>query len=254
MKIFCLYFGDRYSPDYVGKLYRGLKRNYDGDFEFICYTDNMSVEADRLIRIPENTDIKKHWHKLKFFDSTFGEQSPNEEIVILDIDQVVVGDMTPVLGCPVDANQLATYEKWDADIPTIQINGGFYKFLSGTKDYVYQKFISDPSYWQLYYFNKKIVTIPYYGEQNFVQDTVRENGDELVLVPGKHLGFYMGNTEHEYYKQYNQFWNLTYRKKFDCLYMYMGNAWHKNVRIVHFAHLLNQIHDCEESWLNQHWI
>lgn len=214
----------------------------------------MDVEADVKIKLPENTLIKKHWHKLKFFDSSFGSQEPNEDIVVLDIDQVVVGDMSPILDIPIESHQLASYEKWDVEDLAIKLNGGFYKFKSGTKDYIYQKYISDPEYWQLHYFNTKVVSIPYYGEQNFVQDTIWENNEEIVLVPGKHFGLYMGDLSHYYNRQYNMMWNMKYIHKFKCPYMYIKDMWHPNIRIVHFAHLLNQVELCEELWIKKHWI
>ena len=214
----------------------------------------MDVEADVKIKLPENTPIKKHWHKLKFFDSSFGSQEPNEEIIVLDIDQVILRDLSPIFDYPVAPHELVSYEKWDAKLETIRLNGGFYKFLSGTKDFVYRKYISDPEYWQMHYFNQKIVSIPYYGEQNFVQDTVLENGHSIELVSGRHVGLYMGDISHYYNKCYNQFWNLTYMQKYGCPYMYMENLWHPNICIVHFAHLLNNVHDCEEEWIKKHWI
>jgi len=46
LKICCVYFDGYYTPDYVSKLYRSLKRNSSIPFEFICLSDTKDVEAD----------------------------------------------------------------------------------------------------------------------------------------------------------------------------------------------------------------
>ena len=69
IKIFTVYFEGKYRPDYVTKLYHSLKRNCKLPFEFICLSDT-DVEADVILPYNKHSDIKLHWHKLKFFSST----------------------------------------------------------------------------------------------------------------------------------------------------------------------------------------
>ena len=250
MKVFCLYYTDKYTPAYVSNLYRGLKRFSKVDFEFICYSDNLGVEADKVVALPTDTKIKKHWHKIKFFDSTFADQQPGEEIIVLDIDQIVVNSVDNMLSWPIKPGDLCSYDKWwglDPNNP-MKINGGWYKFISGTMDYVYQKYIADPEYWQLYYFNQNIVTIPYFGEQNFVQDTVLEHGHNIITMPGRYVAKYHISDSIK-----NLSTNLTYIKKFNEPYMILDNVWNDAVKIVHFADLLNDIHHCTEPWINEFW-
>ena len=42
-----------------------------------------------------------------------------------------------------------------------------------------------------YYFNNSIVHYRYYGEQNFVYDTVIENGGKVTTMPEKWISKYM---------------------------------------------------------------
>ena len=113
IRICCLYFestewsevspefkdktGPMYTPDYIEKLYNGLKANYKGEFEFVCYSDNPNVKADRVIPLPKNTEVKRHWHKLQFFDEEF---IGDGDIIVLDIDQVIVSDITKMIDYP----------------------------------------------------------------------------------------------------------------------------------------------------------
>ena len=66
LKICTVYFEGFYTPDYVGKLYRSLKRNSTVPFQFICLSDNKDVEADIVLPYNHYDKIKKHWHKLKY--------------------------------------------------------------------------------------------------------------------------------------------------------------------------------------------
>ena len=89
LKICTVYFKGFYTPDYVSKLYRSLKRNSTVPFEFICLSDTNDIEADVILPYNHHSDIKKHWHKLKFFSPQFGGQKPGDDIIIMDIDQVI---------------------------------------------------------------------------------------------------------------------------------------------------------------------
>ena len=261
IKICCLYFentdwlevspefkdksGPMYTPDYIEKLYNGLKENYKGDFEFICYSDNPNVKADRVIPLPRNTEVKRHWHKLQFFDQEFIGEG---DIIVLDIDQVIVSDITKMIEYPVKPGELVSYTKWwttnDKNIP---INGGWYKFKSGTLRYVWDKFKARPEYWQLYYYKNKTVDYKYYGEQNYVYDTIVEQGGGISKMPGRWIAKYDKEPEK------NLRYNKLYMDKFDEPYMILGDGLNDNIKIVHFANVWNNIHDNNESWVRENW-
>ena len=145
IKIFTVYFEGKYRPDYVTKLYRSLKRNCKVPFEFICLSDTKEVEADKVIMLPKWSDIKIHWHKLKFFSPLFGDQKPGDEIIVMDIDQIIVGDITDMINYPVGENELVSYRKWwkkgdPCEGNTVKLNGGWYKFKSGSLKFVWDEF------------------------------------------------------------------------------------------------------------------
>ena len=198
IKIFTVYFEGKYRPDYVTKLYRSLKRNCKVPFEFICLSDTKEVEADKVIMLPKWSDIKIHWHKLKFFSPLFGDQKPGDEIIVMDIDQIIVGDITDMINYPVGENELVSYRKWwkkgdPCEGNTVKLNGGWYKFKSGSLKFVWDEFsYSEKSRdkWQLYYYNEGIVHFKYYGEQNYVEDCCKRNNVNCSYVetsqsPGK---------------------------------------------------------------------
>lgn len=247
IKIFCLYFEGKYSPDYIGKLHRGLKRNCKVPFEFNCYSDNPNVEADNVIPLPKDSVIQQHWHKITFFNKEF---TGDGDIIVLDIDQVIVNDITPMIDYPVENNELVSYDKWWTHNPNnTTINGGWYKFKAGTLKNVYDKYMSDPEYWQLHYYNNHTVHFKYFGEQNFVEDTVRESSGKITHMPGEWVGKY---DSIDYNK--NGRYNFMYSSAFDKDFMILGDDVNEDIKIVHFANISNTVHNCNEDWIKEHWV
>ena len=245
LKICTVYFDGIYTPDYVSKLYRSLKRNSKVPFEFICLSDT-DVEADLVLPLKHNS-IKKHWHKLKFFSPNFAYQEPDDDIIIMDIDQVIVGNIDKLLNYPVKANQLVTYDSWwNTDYHDIPINGSFYKFKSGRLKFVWDRFISNPEFWQLFYYNKGDVHVKYYGEQNYVYQCMLDKDINVSTVPGEWLGLY----DYDYKKNLDL--QKMYCNKFKADYMIMGDT-HKYIKVVNFAGPGKTIHESNEQWIKDNW-
>ena len=168
LKICTVFFEGKYHPNSVSKLYRSLKEHSKVPFEFICLADR-GVDADVVLPYNHHSNIKKHWHKLKFFSSQFANQSPGDDIIIMDIDQQIVGNVDEILTWPVKEGEILTYDSWwnvktneFADKVILPINGGFYKFKSGSFNYIWDHFSLNPEYWQLHYYEKGDVHYKYY--------------------------------------------------------------------------------------------
>ena len=246
IKICTTYFKGKYSPDYVSKLYRGLKKYSTIPFEFICLSDTKDVEADIVLPYNHHSDIKLHWHKLKFFSPQFAYQNPNDEIIIMDIDQVIVNNIDEMIGWPVSDNELVTYNSWwNNNLP---INGGWSKFKSGHTKILWDTFVSNPNFWQLHYYNKGDVHFKYYGEQNFVYDKCRKNNIKITLMPPQWIGKYQNELklkiEH----------NRMYSEKFNTDYMILGDDVDENLKIVHFAGVEDKVHECDDVWIRKYWV
>src|SRR6056300_1370350 len=129
LKICTVYFEGLYKSENVSKLYRSLKENSTVPFEFICLSDT-DVEADVVLPYNHHSNIKKHWHKLKYFSPQFAYQNPGDDIIIMDIDQQIVGNVDEILNYPVKEGELLTYNSWWDN--NLKLQGGFYKFKSGS--------------------------------------------------------------------------------------------------------------------------
>ena len=244
VKIFVLYYEGKYTPDYVDKLYRGLKRNCKVDFEFIAYSDTR-VECDRQIPLTKDLPIQAHWWKLRFFDQAF--TGPGE-IIVMDIDQIIVQDITEMITYPCEKNEIVSYNKWWTDARDTTLNGGWYKFHAGDFQCVWDKFYSDIEKWQTYYFDKGVVHFRYFGEQNFVEDTIRENGGKVTLMPGQWVCKYTKDYDN------NRKINMRYIREFKERYLILGDEINELVKIVHFATPDNDIHNNEHEWITDYWL
>ena len=248
IKIFSLFYEGKYSPDYVTKLYRGLKRNIKVPFKYIVYSDSRDIECDEIIPIYKNKKIKEHWYKLRFFDSEF--TGPGE-IIVLDIDQIILKDITEMVVWPVKHKELISYESWWNNSP-VSINGGWYKFQAGSFDYIWQKYIKDPLYWSEYYYNRSIVHFKYFGEQNFVEENVWDAGvGKQAGLISHYPGEWVGKWTHNF--DQNLTYQQLYRKKFNEEFMIIGDEINPKLKIVHFANPDNSIHQNKYHWVNEYW-
>ena len=239
LKICTVFFEDLYHPNVVTKLHRSLKENSTIPFEFICLSDReKDFDGDPMgdVVLPYNhhSNIKKHWHKLKFFSNQFAYQNPGDDIIIMDIDQHIVGNIDEILNYPVKEDELLTYDSWwnvktnkFADRVIIPINGGFYKFKSGSFNYIWDDFSLNPEYWQLHYYNKGDVHFKYYGEQNYVFWKLDEHKANIKYLPGEWVVKYTNDDRQ------NIELNKMYSKKFDTDYMILGDP-HEKIKIIHY--------------------
>ena len=105
LKICTVFFEGKYHPNSVSQLYRSLKEHSKVPFEFICLADR-GVDADVVLPYNKHSNIKLHWHKLKFFSEQFAYQKPGDDIIIMDIDQQIVGNVDEILSWPVKDGEI----------------------------------------------------------------------------------------------------------------------------------------------------
>ena len=178
----------------------------------------------------------------------FAGQEPGDDMIIMDIDQVIVGNVDHIIGRPVGENELLSYKKWwGFTSDWLPLNGGFYKFKSGGKcKNLWDKFRENPEYWQLKYFKSMVVHYKYFGEQNFVYNRLKEFDIKLLTVPGQHVCKITSD------KRQNMEVSLEYMKKYNTDYMILDKP-HPNIRIVHFANPHTTIHESGFDWIKDYW-
>ena len=90
----CVCYGDKYSPDYVQRLYNMAQRNLTVPHKFIVFTDHVKmhkmVAGDIEIRQFAMHDLQGWWNKMQLF-------SPDSELygttLYTDLDVVITGNI-----------------------------------------------------------------------------------------------------------------------------------------------------------------
>jgi hypothetical protein len=86
----CIKWGDKYSSEWVNRLYRMVSANFKNDFEFICLTDDTKGIAP-LIETEElpDYDLETWWWKLTLF-----EEKTDDINIFIDLDVAIQNDIT----------------------------------------------------------------------------------------------------------------------------------------------------------------
>ena len=106
MNIICMKWGNKFSADYVNRLYSMVSKNLDSKFRFVCFTENIEgirpeVETQELpeLELPPGLP-ERGWRKLTVFKKDFGGLSGTT--LFLDLDVVIVGKLDVFFNQPGD--------------------------------------------------------------------------------------------------------------------------------------------------------
>lgn len=97
VNIICMKWGNKYSAEYVNRLYSMVNRHLTLDFEFICFTDDSNdigreVKIQPLPQLALPKDIpERGWQKLTVFGKNFGGLSGLT--LFLDLDIIIVDNI-----------------------------------------------------------------------------------------------------------------------------------------------------------------
>jgi len=149
-KVFAVRIGDRYGKEYEDYL-------------------NSKIPNITWIHEPFDNRVLLQWNKL--FPMNLGYDKP---VVVLDIDIELINDYIEAIEYPIERGEFLTANPWWLSDSPFKIQGGFQKYYPIDCQYIYDKFMKDPEYWQKYYIEKKLTHGPVNGEQYFVYESVLE--------------------------------------------------------------------------------
>ncbi len=151
VNILTLKWGDKYGPEYVNRLYSGVKRNLHRDFRFVCFTDDQKgirseVDVQPLVQL----DVPQPWQrtpwlKLALFED--GLANLNGTAVYMDLDIVITGaldelfDWKPGVRCII-----RDWDRWHQRISRrhgLPGNSSVFRFEAGQSSDVLDKFRSE---------------------------------------------------------------------------------------------------------------
>jgi len=217
MKIYAVRIGDRYGPEYEEYLESKL------DYEFVWIRD----EYDRRIKL--------QWNKMLAMNT-----GSDEPVCVMDIDVLLVGDYTKLFEFPIEPGQFAHAPNWwrgnDTSAHGWKVNGGLYKYYPKDCQYIYDKFMENPGYWQTKYIKEGVTTGPINGEQNFVEESAKEQL-EMISMPD---AWFARMDARESERSSIGRMNRLYKEKTGNPFMFMGGEFHDDVKFVHFTNMDNR--------------
>lgn len=142
--IVTLKVGNKYSAEYVNRLYDQCMQNTTIDVEFACLTEDPSGLNKSIIVIPLETqsNIQGWWYKPFIFNKEFPLKGT---LLFLDLDVIVFENIDklfkykPGSFCVIrdfTRHQVSTWKKFNSSIVRME---------TGQKDSVYSKFIDSPA-------------------------------------------------------------------------------------------------------------
>jgi hypothetical protein len=161
--VICLKYGDKYSAQYVNRLFNMVKRHTTGDVGFYCITENPVGLDDhiKVIPLPQNKSLQGWWYKPFVFSKEFPVQG---KLLFLDLDIVIIANIdcffeyTPTKFCIIRDFTRAMNSSWN------RYNSSVFRLDSGTLPDVWEKLIRDTS-----------VTKRLHGDQDWLFETIKEN-------------------------------------------------------------------------------
>lgn len=202
--IYTVCTGPNYNPNHVKRFEQQLKDHININFKVHCYTTyDRSLYEQSIEVIPiQNDDGRRQWHKLDIF-----KMAPKGDVVFIsDIDWTFVGDVTDIFNQQVNPNELIAPYRWWTRFKGrgFTINGGLYKFIGGNHQYVPDTFDERQRYWmQHYIIDRKLAHPPVNGEQNFVDETIRNNKGILKYFEPQDA-FGRSPIDHQHAVEYNE--------------------------------------------------
>ncbi|MBQ3748094.1 MAG: hypothetical protein II863_11885 [Kiritimatiellae bacterium] len=151
VNVLCLKWGTYYGPEYVNRLYAGVRRNLKRPFRFVCVTDNPAGLRHEVEAVPFPDDpgvIGRPWPnifvKLCLFKNGFADlYGPT---LFLDVDVCITGsldkffDYRPGDFCIIH-NWVERRKSLFRAIPDIG-NSSCFRFDAGASGAVYETFLS----------------------------------------------------------------------------------------------------------------
>ena len=220
--------GPNYNPQHVERFYRQLQDHVDLPLQVHCYTTYDKAAFGKHIEVIPigNDDGRRQWHKVDFFN-----MAPKGQVCFAsDLDWTFIGDVTDIFNAPVNNNELVAPYRWWTRYKGkgFTINGGLYKFIGGDHTCIPDVFHDNPSYWmRRYILDLQVAHPPVNGEQNFVDETIRNNGGIIKYFEPRDA-FARRPADFEHAVEYNELYQLEFGED----WLWMGNEFNPQVRMI----------------------
>ena len=167
INIVCLKFGTLYGPDYVNKLYAGVKQNTTVPFKFHCFTEKPEgIHPDVIVHdLPHDLPGAGWWQKLYMFSA---EMPIEGRIFYIDLDTLITGNLDDMLSH--GTGFVVLHDFFMVRVPTRRdpwgtgaeaVGSGVLSWEAGKHTHLWDSFIKDPQ--------KAVQSLHPHGDQKWIQ-------------------------------------------------------------------------------------
>jgi len=219
----CVCYGDKYSPEYVQKLYNMVQRNTTLEHKFIVFTDHVKmhkmVEGDIEIRQFALHDLQGWWNKMQLF-------SPDSELygqtLYMDLDVIITGN----IDCFWTHEPEADFVGMNDFNPSTKIfNSSVMRFDSfKVAEKLFVPFMKDRQRW-----------LKLHGDQNVISD--------MIL-------------KYDTTKSFPDAWTQSYKwydRKGERFHKTKWTFEHNGESLVTVFHGQPNPHQSDQEWVKNHW-
>jgi len=167
-QIICVHAGNFYSNEYVEKLFNSCKRNISQPFEFVVLSDrteyNINESNFKIVKLYPYNFVGHRtlwWYKMQAFRPDIVQDEQN---LLLDIDQVIVGDLDKFFNYANDKFVIIQDFNRHWNINYSKSNSSVIKFTKDIADVVYSKWIKHP----------EVYAKQYRGDQDWFDDEISD--------------------------------------------------------------------------------
>lgn len=163
INVICVKWGNKFTPDFVNRLYTMVDRNLSYDFRFYCYTDDKQNIRDEvnIIDIPSDHELEVWWNKLALFQKGMFDGT----CLFFDLDVVIQNNIDHLLDYldPKYLTKVKSYwksekkTKYGIDYDDLKSsfdmtnNSSVMLWKANTLSDIWEHFNKDPDYYMLKY-------------------------------------------------------------------------------------------------------
>ena len=160
MNFACVCYGNKYSIEYVQKLYNMVQRHTTLEHNFFIFTDNMEMEIDGHVNIRTfpMVNLQGWWNKMQLFHPGILEGTT----LYMDLDVVITDNIDCFFTYEPEADFVGMN---DFNPDTKIFNSSVFRFEpEAMKDKLWQPFINDRERW-----------LRYSGDQNVISEVIMKH-------------------------------------------------------------------------------
>jgi hypothetical protein len=156
INVCCVFYGKKYSSDYVQRLYNMVQRHLTVPHQFYCFTDHINlsntVRGNIIYKDFPLKGFEGWWNKLQLFNKDIGLEGVN---LYFDLDVVILKniDCFATYG---DDNSFSILKEFNQ--PTIIFNSSIIKWNNKTASFIWNEYDKNFGDYVLYNTDQHVIT------------------------------------------------------------------------------------------------